>query len=211
MSLTPAIVEIEKQIFELKKKRTELRKENPPEQVDDFVFEGWNGPVRLSQFFGDKSELIVVHNMGKHCNYCTLWADGFVSSQPHITTRAAFVVVNGDPVEIQKKVASDRGWTFTMARDAEKRFTQEMGFLEKDGSYGPGCSVFRKEADGSIVRVNATFFGPGDDFSPIWQFWDLLDGGEKAWHPKPVVIDGVSEKPMEEVTAEADCCEGGSN
>ena len=208
MSLTPAIQEIEKQIFELKQKRTDLRKANQPEPVTDATLETWDGPVKLSELFGDKDELIVVHNMGKHCNYCTLWADGFVSMVPHVRTRAEFVLVNGDPVEVQKKVAASRGWTFRMACDSGRGFTKEMGYFSDEHGFMPGASTFRKLADGSVVRTNTTFFGPGDDFAPIWQFWDLLDGGERAWHPKPVVIDGVAEKPMEEVTAEAACCDG---
>lgn len=194
----PTIKEIEKQIYDLQVELSKLRKENPPESVADHAFNGWNGPVSLSQLFEGHDELIVVHNMGKRCNYCTLWADGLTGFVPHIRTRAAIVLVNGDPTDVQKKVAESRGWNFTLVQDADTTFSREMGYFGEDGPE-PGVSTFKKLPDGSIVRTNTTNFGPGDVFCPIWHLWDLLDGGQADWHPKPVTIDGVTERPMEEV------------
>ena len=45
----------------------------------------------LSSLFGDRGGLIVVHNMGRDCSYCTMWADGFTGLLPHLESRAAFV------------------------------------------------------------------------------------------------------------------------
>ena len=45
--------------------------------VEDVVFESEVGPVRLSELFGEHDDLVIIHNMGASCRYCTLWADGF--------------------------------------------------------------------------------------------------------------------------------------
>ena len=55
----------------------ELRRQTPPETVPDYELRGTDGVVRLSEMFGAKSDLILIHNMGAGCPYCTMWADGF--------------------------------------------------------------------------------------------------------------------------------------
>ena len=40
-----------------------------------------------------KRDLIVIHNMGASCPYCTLWADGFNGIYDHLADRAAFVAL----------------------------------------------------------------------------------------------------------------------
>ena len=35
-----------------------------PQELQDYVLTGWSGPVRLSELFGDKPDLILIHNMG---------------------------------------------------------------------------------------------------------------------------------------------------
>lgn len=51
-----------------------------PQPVADHVFGTLNGSTMLSALFGERDELIVIHNMGSKCAYCTLWADGLAAS-----------------------------------------------------------------------------------------------------------------------------------
>jgi predicted dithiol-disulfide oxidoreductase (DUF899 family) len=72
-----AIEEKEKELIRVKEELAALRKQLPSFTVKDYLLattEGTN--VALSELFGDKKELVVIHNMGKSCPYCTLWADG---------------------------------------------------------------------------------------------------------------------------------------
>jgi len=46
-----------------------------PEEVADYQMATLHGPVRLSELFAGKADLIVIHNMGTTCPNCTLWAD----------------------------------------------------------------------------------------------------------------------------------------
>lgn len=177
---------IRKEIEAKQEELIQLRKSCPPQRVDDYVLKDWEGKaVRLSEAFGEKSDLIVVHNMGKRCSYCTLWADGFNGLHHHLSDRAAFVVVSPDAPDVQRQFATGRGWQFRMLSGHEGDFIKDMGFIDKeDGSYWPGVSTFRLLSDGSIERVGADIFGPGDPYNSLWHFFDLLDGGSKGWHPQ---------------------------
>ncbi|MCE9583757.1 MAG: DUF899 domain-containing protein [Planctomycetes bacterium] len=175
---------LEKQISQLKDKAAKLRRSGKPKAVPDYVFQGHDGkPLKLSQAFGTKKDLIVIHNMGTTCPYCTLWADGFVSLLPHLEDRTAFLLVSQDPVAKQKAFRKSRGWTFRMASSQGTTFFADMGFADKDGNVWPGFTTFRKRGT-KVERLSRQFFGPGDDFCSAWHFFDMLDGGTKGWHPK---------------------------
>lgn len=153
------------------------------EAVDDHVFETDRGPVSLSALFGPKNDLIVIHNMGADCAYCTLWADGYNGLYPHIADRAAFVIASPDAPERQEKFARRRGWRFPMVSDVGAAFAARMGYVSPDGRCRPGISVFQRRADG-FVRVTDAASCPHDDFCAAWHLFDLLPGGVSAWGPK---------------------------
>ena len=85
------------QIAELRQKMRDAQASVEPEPVHDYEFAGSEGSKRLSQLFGTKRDLFVIHNMGRSCPSCTLWADGFNGIYPHIADRAAFVIASPDP------------------------------------------------------------------------------------------------------------------
>lgn len=175
---------LEEQILELKKKRAALWQKRPREVVPDYEFPAAEGgTVRLSQLFGSGSDLLLVHNMGKGCPYCTLWADGFQSMLPHLESRTAFALVSNDDPGTAAEFAKSRGWTFRVLSGRGHSFTTDMGLASDEWGSMPGVSAFHKRDDGSIVRTAFAFFGPGDDFCPAWHFFDLLEGGAKDWEP----------------------------
>jgi predicted dithiol-disulfide oxidoreductase (DUF899 family) len=178
-----SIKKLQKQLNEVRQKILELRKSQEPEKVSDYEFTSKSGEkVKLSQLFGDKKELFVVHNMGKKCRYCTLWADGFNGIVDHLQNRAAFVVSTPDTPETQKEFASSRGWKFPMVSTQGTSFATDMGY-QNDKGVQPGISVFVKSGD-RILRVSDTEFGPGDDYCQFWTLVDLLPEGVGDWEPK---------------------------
>ena len=188
MATQPEIEALCREIDAKQKQLAEMLKEDPPREVEDYAFVGKDdAEVRLSDLFGEKEDLVLVHNMGAACPYCTLWADGFNGVVPHLEDRAGFVVVSPDEPAKQASFAASRHWTFRMVSDAEQRFTKDMGFLgEHDGKamVMPGFSTFRRRSDGSIVRIGHSFFGPGDLYSGIWHLFAMLDGGAGDWQPR---------------------------
>jgi predicted dithiol-disulfide oxidoreductase (DUF899 family) len=153
-----------------------------PEEVEDYRFETPDGPVSLSELFGDKPDLFVIHNMGRSCVACTMWADGFNGVLPHLQSRAAFVVTSPDDPATQRDFAASRGWRFRMASHAGNSFAADMGYRTPERFF-PGVSVYRKE-DGRILRVSDTQLGPDDDFCTVWHFFGLLPAGPDGWRPR---------------------------
>ena len=178
---------LEEEIAARRQRLLELKK-NPEQLAKPYSFTDWEGnTITLDELFGERDELILIHNMGKRCVYCTLWADGFNGVWQHLNDRAAFVVVSPDPYEVQKDFAASRGWEFMMVSDEDQEFTTDMGFAyDREGMHYvlPGVSTFRKDADGSITRVAKDEFGPGDDYCATWYLFDLLDRGVNGWEPK---------------------------
>lgn len=170
-------------IAALHKEMREVQAAIEPQPIEDYTLTGPDGAVRLSQLFGDKADLFVIHNMGTTCAYCTMWADGFNGVYDHLANRAAFVVTSPDAPPRQKQFASSRGWRFPMVSHEGTGFAADMGYRGENGRFQPGVSVFKRR-DSGIVRVSDTQLGPGDDFCSVWHFLDLLPEGAAGWSPK---------------------------
>ena len=95
------------EIAELRKKMRAAQAEIEPQEVQDYVFSSLDGPRKLSELFGAKDDLILIHNMGRRCSYCTMWADGFNGVYHHLADRASFVVTSPDPPAVQKEIDFD--------------------------------------------------------------------------------------------------------
>jgi predicted dithiol-disulfide oxidoreductase (DUF899 family) len=185
MSYRDSIVQLDdyrQQIAGIKKQIRELQAGIEPEPVADYRFLTLEGPVLLSELFGDKRDLFVIHSMGKSCPGCTLWGDGFNGVQQHLRDRAAFVVSSPDSPEVQQAFAASRGWRFPMVSHQGTSFAADMGY-GKNGKFQPGLSVFRKQDDG-ILRVTDTGLGPADEFCVVWSLFDLLPDGADGWNPR---------------------------
>lgn len=177
--------EAEENLVKAKEKLAELRRQLPRQEVKDYALKGWDGKeATLSSFFGEKKDLILIHNMGKGCSYCTMWADGFNGVRHHLENRAGFVVISPNDPQTQKEFSQSRGWKFKMYSAKGTSFNKDMGFENDKGGAQPGVSIFRKESNGKIFRVSKAGFGPGDDFCTVWHLFDLLKDGADGWEPK---------------------------
>lgn len=176
---------LEKQILKDKKKLAKMRKQVEPTLVEDYTFTTAGGKkVKLSKLFGDRDELVLIHNMGVRCAYCTMWADGFNGVRQHLENRSAFVVVSPDEPKVMGEFAKGRGWKFPIYSHHGTGFSKAVGFEAENGGQWPGVSTFFKNPDGKMYRVAKAFFGPGDDFCATWHLIDLLPRGENGWEPK---------------------------
>ncbi len=176
---------LESEIGKIREKIAALRKERAPEPVQDYELTGGDGAkVRLSALFGDRRDVVLVHNMGSRCPMCSMWADGLNGLLAHLENRAAFVVSSPDPVDVQRQFAESRGWKFRMVSLGDSTLAADLGFRNAKGNYWPGMSVLRRQDDGSIVRVGKTSFGPFDDFCPMFHIVALFPEGQNDWWPK---------------------------
>jgi predicted dithiol-disulfide oxidoreductase (DUF899 family) len=179
------LAEAEEELLKVRARLGELRRNRKPEPfVDHRLLDREGGPVRLSDLFGEHDDLMVVHNMGAQCPYCTLWADGFDGVLDHLESRTAFAVISPDPPETQRAFAESRGWRFPMFSAHGLPFSRDTGFETENGSPMPGVSTYRRDEEGRILLVQSAFFGPRDDFCAVWHLFDLLPDGPAGWQPK---------------------------
>jgi predicted dithiol-disulfide oxidoreductase (DUF899 family) len=179
------IARLEEEVASLKEELAAARRGQEPEPVGNYTLHTKEGnPVTLRELFGDRADLIVVHNMGQSCPYCTLWADGFIGLTPHLEDRAAFVLCSPDEPATLKTFSESRGWPFRVVSGHGTTFARDLGFEPEPGRYGPGVSALHRRDDGSIVRTGRSSFGPGDDFCAVWPLFEMLADGPNGWQPK---------------------------
>lgn len=182
-ALRKRIAKLENKLVAEQEHLTELRRKLQPEEVKDYLLRGPDGYARLSELFRGKRDLIVIHNMGRNCRHCTMWADGFNGLLPHLADRAGFAVISPDAVSVQRKFAASRGWTFPMYSGKGSTFIKDMGYLPRATEPMPGVSTFWRQG-GKIFRVATAPFGPFDAFCASWPLFALLLGGVGDWTPK---------------------------
>jgi predicted dithiol-disulfide oxidoreductase (DUF899 family) len=180
---------LEAEIEAKKNELTELRRAMPKLRVPDLELKDSSGNLlTLRQMFGQYKDLIVIHNMGQACSYCTLWADGLNGLVPHLLSRSALYLVSQDEPEAMRAFAESRGWKFPLASAFGSNFSETMEFGKDGDSTDPGFSTLRLNDDGTIDRLSYAHFGPGDDYCGIWFMLPLLQDGIAGWSPKHVDV-----------------------
>jgi predicted dithiol-disulfide oxidoreductase (DUF899 family) len=180
---TPHILELSTRLQAVRKELRQALAETARADVGEYVFQTLDGPVTLKSLFGDKRDLFVVHNMGKGCNSCSMWADGLNGFYPHIADRAVLVVASPDSPAVQAEFAASRGWRFPMVSTMGTSFSADMGFATAAGGPMPGVSAFQMKG-GQVVRVSASPFDDFDEFCLAWRLFDLLPEGANGWRPQ---------------------------
>jgi predicted dithiol-disulfide oxidoreductase (DUF899 family) len=162
------------------------------------IRDGVRTPVLLSELFErPERTLVLMHFMygkkqEKPCPMCTLWADGYDGIVPHLRQRMSFaVLVAGDPGAFAE-YARARGWRhLRVVGAAASDLKQQLGFEDETGAQSPGASVFRRNADGTLVHTYSVSadFAPGhyrgmDLLTAFWSFLDLTREGRGDFMPK---------------------------
>ena len=146
--------------------------------------------VRLSEMFGEHSQMVLVHNMGFACKYCSLWADGFNGYFHHLESgeygqRAKFLLVSNDRPDQQLAGASQRGWKFDMLSCRDTSLSMDWGYARADGdklNYSPGMMIVEKNGDGTLRCHQQTGICPGDSLMGLFHiFIRLPDTDGKAF------------------------------
>jgi predicted dithiol-disulfide oxidoreductase (DUF899 family) len=185
------------EFFAIRARLVEALRAEPKPVDPSWTFDTAAGQRTLADLFGNQNDLILIHNMGRSCSYCTLWADGIHGYLTHLQSRTAVVLVNADPLPVQQEFAASRGWTIPMASDSSGACTDGLGFATmKDGKryLQPGFSTFHRSSDGTIEHIASDLFGPGDLYMPVFPMIELLRDGQGGWepqysYPKPIGID----------------------
>ena len=179
---SPEVAALESRIYELTIKLNQLRQAETGSEVRNYSFATQAGETSLLELFGEQDTLLLIHNMGQGCRYCTLWADGFNGFLPHLESTMSVVLVSKDAPELQRQFANNRGWRFRLASHGGGEYLTEQSAQEGAGNM-PGAVVYTREGE-TILRKNAVVFGPGDRFCSAWNLMALAGVSEDNWTPQ---------------------------
>jgi len=176
-----------------------LRRKLPLGRVaEDYVFEGAEGPVRLSELFADGKDSLLLYSymFGPEaeapCPMCTCFLDGADGYVPHLEQRLNFAVVARAPYARFARLAEGRGWqNVRLLSAADNTYANDYFSETPDGAQLPLANVFVRRDDG-IHHFWATemFFAPSefhprhvDMLWPLWHFLDLTPEGRGDFMP----------------------------
>ena len=171
------------------------------EVPEDYRFESVDGPVRLSELFGDKRTLVTYNWMygprrERPCPMCTSLLSAFDGEMPDILQRVAFAVIATSPIARMTAFAKERGWRhLRLYSSAGNGFNRAYAHEEPGGEDNAAINVFTK--DGATVRhfwgeeMGPETADPGQDPRgapdpmPLWTVLDLTPEGRGTdWYPK---------------------------
>ena len=183
----------------------ELRRQLPANPVEtDYVFR--EGPadlekddpirdVKLSELFGERDELILIHFMfdpawDQGCPMCSMWADTYNEAARHVANRASLALVAKQEIGKLRAWARTKGWNQLRLLSAhDNAFIGDMGMEDDDFGQRPGASVFVRREGGVLEHtytVEASLDGKFrgvDLLSPVWHLFDLLPSGRGDFFP----------------------------
>lgn len=166
---------------------------------EDYVFDGKDGPVRLSELFGPDKTSLVVYSfmygpaMATPCPMCTSFLDGLDRAVPHVTQRLGLAVVARSPIERVLAWGAERGWErLRLLSSAQNAYNADYAAERPDGAQLPACTVFVRRPEGIFHFWSAELLylgGPGhprhvDLLWPIWSLFDLTPEGRGDWMPR---------------------------
>jgi predicted dithiol-disulfide oxidoreductase (DUF899 family) len=196
------LLEQEKALTHARDAVSAARRALPRVRIDDYVFEGSQGPARLSQLFHGKSQLIIYHLMfdpdwQAACKSCSFWADNFERIIVHVRARDAnLAAVSRAPIAKLDAFKRRMGWSFEwVSCGADGKFNHDFGAyltpedLARPGNntnYGtmrfsiadvPVISVFERDGEGRLYHTYSTYSRGLDMLNGAYHYLDLLPKG----------------------------------
>jgi len=197
-----ALLEQEKALTHARDAVSAARRALPRVRIDDYVFAGSHGAVRLSELFRGKSQLIIYHLMfhpdwQSACKSCSFWADNFERIVVHLRARDAnLAAVSRAPIAKLDGFKRRMGWSFEwVSCGADGKFNRDFGAYltpedlarpDNNTNYGtlrftitdvPVISVFARDADGQLYHTYSTYSRGLDMLNGAYHYLDLLPKG----------------------------------
>ncbi len=176
------IAELQQQIFNSIQELETLQRSNSGDEVPNYSFATETGETSLLDLFAGRDKLLLIHNMGQGCRYCTMWADGLNGILSHLESALAVALVSKDAPELQRRMANSRGWRFRLASHGGGDYIKEQTVSEGSDNY-PGVVTYQREGD-RIIRLNSSIFGPGDLYCSTWNLLAMAGLGFDDWTPQ---------------------------
>lgn len=170
------------------------------EVPEDYLFQGEDGPARLSDMFGAHQSLVVYNWMfgpkrAEPCPMCTSLLGAWAGEAADIQQRVGLAVVAKSPIERLVAFKKERGWRhLKVYSSAGNSFNRDYGAENDFSDDDAAMNVFTRR-DGKIHHFWAgEMFGktadPGQDPRgapdpmPLWTILDLTPEGRGTdWYP----------------------------
>ena len=192
----------EKEFSKQREELTKLRQQLPWRKIEtDYEFDGEFGKQRLSEMFGERSQLIVYHFMfdpdwGEGCKSCSLISDHYDPLVVHLHARdVSMVTISRAPVEKLTAYKKRMGWSFDWYSSINNQFNRDFGVTfsqaemdEDKMNYNyqlgrfpttecPGISSFYRNAQGEIFHTYSAYARGLENFLGIYRFLDIVPKG----------------------------------
>jgi len=197
-----ALLEEEKALTRRRDELSRKRRELPWVGVDkDYVFDGPEGTVKLSDLFCGRTQLMIYHFMfgpdwAEGCPSCSLVADNIDGALVHLANRdATLVMVSRAPIEKIEAFRKRMGWRCRWVSSYGNSFNRDyhVSFAKNEMEKGevyynfglnrfpseeaPGLSVFCKDDAGAIFHTYSTY---ARGLEGLVGTYDLLDMAPKG-------------------------------
>jgi len=180
----------EKQLTRQSDEVNASRRALPMTPVENYTFEGADGPVSLIDLFGDRSQLIVQNFMfhpdwDAGCPSCSNLADNV----PHLSHfgpyDVSFARISRAPIDRIAAYSTRMGWSAPWVSAFNSSYNQDWGWTQLDGSEVPGVSFYLRVDD----RPYLTYVTDGRGVEPLSAMAGYLDrtiyGRQEAWESSP--------------------------
>jgi predicted dithiol-disulfide oxidoreductase (DUF899 family) len=166
----------------------------------DYRFDSEQGPVTLSQMFGNHDTLVTYNWMfgprrERPCPMCTSLLSALNGEMPDILQRVAFAVIARAPVERMIAFKKERSWHhLRLYSSGANSFNRDYADEDPEGEDNPAFNVFVRP--GGVMRhfwgdeMGPQTADPGQDPRgapdpmPLWTILDMTPDGRGAdWYP----------------------------
>jgi predicted dithiol-disulfide oxidoreductase (DUF899 family) len=196
-----ALLEKEKALTRLRDDLSRDRRELPWVKVEkDYVFDGPQGSVTLSDLFAGRTQLMIYHFMfgpewAEGCPSCSMVADTIDGTLAHLSQRdASLVMVSRAPIDKIEAFRKRMGWNCRWVSsnrnsfnpDYHVSFTKEemeggvfynFGMNQFPSEEAPGMSVFYKDQSGSIFHTYSAYARGLESLLGVYTLLDMTPKG----------------------------------
>ncbi len=155
----------------------------------DYVFEGPDGKVGLSDLFDGRRQLILYHFMfdpgwDEGCVGCSMFTDN-IGHLAHLQARnTTMVLVSRAPLAKIEPYKKRMGWTIPWFSSFGSDFNRDFGVTTEEGETH-GLSVFFRDGE----KVFRTYFTTERGVEALGSHWSFLDltpfGRQEEWEDSP--------------------------
>ena len=185
-------VEVEKELTRFGDRVSARRRRLPMTPIEDYRFVGVDGPVRLDDLFGDRSQLVLQSFMfhpdwDDGCPSCTWAADNMPRDLDRLLAprSVAFAMVSRAPIEKLRAWRQRRGWDHLVwVSSAETTFNTDWGWTV-DEQDQPGYSYLLRTDDGIFLTYRTQRRGT-EAHLPVAAIWDrTVYGRQQDYEDSP--------------------------